>query len=81
MLEDQENQHDMADRIMRVALAGLGNSGQDVARRLTRGGLPEATLTAVTAREMDKACATLTAVSLFKPSGTTWLGQKIGMSK
>ena len=31
MLEDQENQHDMADRIMRVALAGLGNSGRGAA--------------------------------------------------
>ncbi len=76
MLENQENQHDMGDRIMRVALAGFGNSGQDVAR----GGLSEATLTAVTAREMEKAYATSTAVSLFNPPGTTWLGQKIGMN-
>jgi aspartate dehydrogenase len=42
---------------MRVALAGFGNSGQDVARRLTRGDLPGATLTAVTARDLDKARA------------------------
>jgi len=40
---------------MRVALAGFGNSGQDVALRLTRGDLPGATLTAVTARDLDKA--------------------------
>ncbi len=42
---------------MRVALAGFGNSGQDVARRLTTGDLPGATLTAVTARNLDKARA------------------------
>jgi aspartate dehydrogenase len=40
---------------MRVALAGFGNSGQDVARRLTRGDLPGAILTAVTARDLDRA--------------------------
>ncbi|MGY8992958.1 MAG: aspartate dehydrogenase domain-containing protein [Rhodospirillales bacterium] len=40
---------------MRVALAGFGNSGQDVARRLTQGDLPGATLTAVTAKNLDKA--------------------------
>jgi aspartate dehydrogenase len=42
---------------MRIALAGFGNSGQDVARRLVRGDLPGATLTAVTARDLDKARA------------------------
>lgn len=42
---------------MRVALAGFGNSGQDVARRLTRGDLPGATLTAVTAQDLEKARA------------------------
>lgn len=40
---------------MRVALAGFGNSGQDVARRLTRRDLPGATLTAVTARDLARA--------------------------
>lgn len=42
---------------MRVALAGFGNSGQDVARRLCAGNLPGATLTAVTAKDLDKARA------------------------
>lgn len=40
---------------MRVALAGFGNSGQEVARRLVRGDLPGVELTAVTARDLDKA--------------------------
>jgi len=48
---------------MRVALAGFGNSGQAVARRLTRGDLPGATLTAVTARDLDKARANAAALS------------------
>jgi len=39
----------------RIGLAGFGTVGQDVARRLDNGALPEAVLTAVTARDLDKA--------------------------
>jgi aspartate dehydrogenase len=39
----------------RIGLAGFGTVGQDVARRLDSGSLPEAVLTAVTARDLDKA--------------------------
>ncbi len=42
---------------MRVALAGFGTVGQDVARRLTAGAIPGVALTAVTARDLDKARA------------------------
>ena len=42
---------------MRVALAGFGNVGQDLARRLSGGAIPEARLTAITARDLDKARA------------------------
>jgi aspartate dehydrogenase len=40
---------------MKVALAGFGTVGQDVARRLTAGAIPGVELTAVTARDLDKA--------------------------
>jgi aspartate dehydrogenase len=46
-----------ADRPMRVALAGFGNVGREVARRLCRGALPEARLTAISARDLDGARA------------------------
>ena len=48
---------------MRVALAGFGNSGQEVARRLTAGAIPGVTLTAVTARDLDKARANAAKIS------------------
>ncbi len=51
-----------ADEPMRVGLAGFGNVGQEVARRLVAGAIPEARLVAVTARDLDKArrnCASL----------------------
>lgn len=40
---------------MRVALAGFGNVGRDLARRLTEGALPPARLSAISARDLDKA--------------------------
>ncbi len=48
---------------MRVALAGFGNSGQEVARRLTADAIPGVTLTAVTARDLDKARANAAKIS------------------
>ena len=42
---------------MRVGLAGFGNAGQEVARRLVAGAIPGMTLSAVTARDLDKARA------------------------
>jgi aspartate dehydrogenase len=38
-----------------VGLAGFGNVGQELARRLSQGAIPEAGLIAVTARNLDKA--------------------------
>jgi aspartate dehydrogenase len=52
---------------MRVALAGFGNAGQEVARRLVNGDLPGVELTAVTARDLDKARAN---AALLAPSPT-----------
>lgn len=40
---------------MRVGLAGFGNVGQDLARRLMAGAIPELQLTAVSARDLAKA--------------------------
>lgn len=40
---------------MRVGLAGFGTVGQELARRLSAGAIPEARLTAVSARDLDKA--------------------------
>ena len=40
---------------MRLGLAGFGTSGQEVARRLVAGAVPGINLTAVTARDLDKA--------------------------
>jgi len=45
---------------MRVGLAGFGNAGQEVARRLVDGAIPGMTLSAVTARDLDKARANAT---------------------
>jgi aspartate dehydrogenase len=42
---------------MRVALAGFGTAGQEVARRLVAGAIEGMTLSAVTARDLDKARA------------------------
>ena len=42
---------------MRVALAGFGNVGQELARRLSARAIPEVRLTAVAARDLDKARA------------------------
>jgi aspartate dehydrogenase len=44
-------------RPMRVALAGFGNVGQELARRLTAGAIPQARLSAVAARDLAKARA------------------------
>jgi aspartate dehydrogenase len=45
------------DRPLRVALAGFGTVGQELARRLTAGAIPQARLTAIAARDLDKARA------------------------
>lgn len=42
---------------MRVALAGFGNVGQELARRLSAGAIPQARLTAIAARDPAKARA------------------------
>jgi aspartate dehydrogenase len=47
-----------------VGLAGFGNVGQELARRLSQGAIPEAGLVAVTARDLDKASA---AAGIFDP--------------
>ena len=46
-----------ADRPMRVALAGFGNVGRELAQRLCGGALPEAQLTAISAHDLDGARA------------------------
>lgn len=40
---------------LRIGLAGFGSVGQFLARRLDEGALPQATLTAITARDLEKA--------------------------
>lgn len=50
-----------------VGLAGFGNVGQDLARRLNAGAIPEVGLVAVTARDLDKARA---AAAGFDPAPT-----------
>jgi aspartate dehydrogenase len=55
---------------MRVALAGFGNVGQELARRLCAGAIPEVRLTAIAARDLDKArahCARLEPRPLVLP--------------
>src|SRR5579862_4855698 len=47
-----------------VGLAGFGNVGQELARRLSQGAIPEVGLVAVTARHLDRARA---AVRIFDP--------------
>lgn len=42
---------------VRIGLAGFGNVGQELARRLTAGAIPEARLAAATARDLDRARA------------------------
>jgi aspartate dehydrogenase len=46
-----------AERPLRVALAGFGTVGQELARRLTAGAIPAIRLTAIAARDLDKARA------------------------
>ncbi|BBK31722.1 aspartate dehydrogenase [Stella humosa] len=48
---------------MRIGLAGFGNVGQDLARRLTAGAIPEATLVAVSATDLQKAAGNAAAIS------------------
>ncbi|MBV8168134.1 MAG: NAD(P)-binding domain-containing protein, partial [Alphaproteobacteria bacterium] len=50
--------------VVTVGLAGFGNVGQELARRLSQGAIPEAGLVAVTARNLDKAAA---AAGIFDP--------------
>ena len=45
------------ERPLRVALAGFGTVGQELARRLAAGAIPEARLVAIAARDLDKARA------------------------
>jgi len=55
---------------MRVALAGFGTVGQELARRLTAGAIPGARLAAISARDLDKArrnCAGLKPQPLVLP--------------
>jgi len=51
----------MSDPV-RVGLAGFGNVGQDLARRLTAGALPDARLTAVSAVDLERARANAAAI-------------------
>lgn len=44
-----------SDGPLRVGLAGFGNVGQDLARRLTAGTIPQAKLTAISAKDLEKA--------------------------
>jgi aspartate dehydrogenase len=44
-----------AMRAMRVALAGFGTVGQELARRLAGGAIPEMALVAISARDLEKA--------------------------
>lgn len=48
---------------LRVGLAGFGNVGQDLARRLTAGAIPELSLTAASARDLGKASANAAAIA------------------
>jgi aspartate dehydrogenase len=43
------------EKPMRVALAGFGTVGQELARRLSAGAIPAARLAAISARDLDKA--------------------------
>ncbi len=49
--------HFSREHPMRVALAGFGTVGREIARRLTAGAIPEVRLTAISARDLDKARA------------------------
>jgi aspartate dehydrogenase len=53
--------------IVRVALAGFGGVGKEIATRLLRGDLPGAALTAVTARDLGKARANVRALNSDVP--------------
>ena len=48
---------------MRIGLAGFGNVGQDLARRLTAGAIPEARLVAVSATDLVKAAGNAARIS------------------
>ena len=48
---------------MKVGLAGFGNVGKELTRRLNAGALPEVELVAVCARDLDKAKAEAQAFS------------------
>jgi aspartate dehydrogenase len=49
--------HHRAQDPMRVALAGFGTVGQELARRLAAGAIPKVRLVAISARDLDKARA------------------------
>ncbi|MBM3561180.1 MAG: DUF108 domain-containing protein, partial [Alphaproteobacteria bacterium] len=53
---------------VRVALAGFGSVGRYIARRLDEGALPEAELTAVAARDLDKARANCGELRRIRPA-------------
>jgi aspartate dehydrogenase len=52
-----------ADKPLRVALAGFGTVGQELARRLGAGAIPEVRLTAISARDLGKARANSAALT------------------
>lgn len=47
----------MAKRILTVGLAGFGSVGQELMRRIAAGAIPNVTVGAITARDLDKATA------------------------
>ncbi|MCW5729666.1 MAG: aspartate dehydrogenase [Alphaproteobacteria bacterium] len=53
---------------VRVALAGFGSVGRYIASRLDEGALPEAELTAIAARDLDKARANCAGLRRIRPS-------------
>jgi aspartate dehydrogenase len=57
----------MATKRLRVGLAGFGSVGQFLARRLDEGALPQAELTAISARDLDKARRNAASLRTVRP--------------
>lgn len=53
---------------VRVALAGFGSVGRFIAKRIDEGALPEAELTAISARDLDKARANCAGLARIRPA-------------
>lgn len=51
----------------RIGVAGFGNVGREVARRLAEGRIPEAALAAITSRDLDKAKAAAKPLAVAAP--------------